>query len=69
MIVVPELEAKAGATYTYSMASYGDISLDGGWMWINYFEPMTYGDDGEAHSANFGLQGPYLGLKWVGNLA
>ena len=68
MIVVPELEAKAGATYTYSTA-YGDISLDGGWMWINYFNPMTYGDDGEVHSVNFGLQGPYLGLKWVGNIA
>ena len=68
MLVVPELEAKVGATYTYSMA-YGDISLDGGWMWINYFNPMTYGDSGEVHSANFGLQGPYLGLKWVGSLA
>ena len=68
MIVVPELEAKTGVTYTYSMA-YGDISLDGGWLWLNYFNPMTHADDNELHSVNFGLQGPYLGLKWVGNLA
>ena len=68
MIVVPELEAKAGATYTYPTA-HGDISLDAGWLWINYFNPMTYGDNGEAHSVDFGLQGPYVGLKWVGNLA
>ena len=68
MIIAPELEAKLGATYTCAFAQ-GDISLDAGWMWINYFGPMNYADDSQVHSANFGQQGPFLGLKWLGNIA
>lgn len=65
MRVVPEIEAKASASYTKSFV-YGDVSLDAGWMWVNYFNPMMHADDNTPHSSDFSVQGPYVGLKWVG---
>lgn len=68
--VVPELETKLGGTYTYSMAQ-GDISLDAGWMWVNYFNAFEAGgfDNADHRMSNFSVQGPYIGLQWVGNVA
>jgi hypothetical protein len=69
--VNPELEAKLGATYTYAMAQ-GDLSLDIGWMMVNYFS-VLHDVSGFRNSGNrvsdFGVQGPYVGLKWIGNVA
>ena len=73
--VVPELEAKLGATYTYAMAR-SNLMLDAGWMWINYFDvslrdKFVFGvrTSVGAETYNFSLQGPYIGLKWLGNMA
>ncbi|MDF1677716.1 MAG: Lpg1974 family pore-forming outer membrane protein [Legionellaceae bacterium] len=65
MNIVPELEAKMGGTFAYS-GKYGELDIDGGWLWINYFNSIMDADDDKVHVANFGFQGPYLGLRWTG---
>lgn len=67
-LIVPEIEGKLGATYTHAMAS-GNLSLDGGWMLVNYFQALTRIPSSIVIDTNIGFQGPYFGLKWQGNIA
>ncbi len=79
--VIPELDAKLGAMYTYAMAQ-GDLSLDVGWVWAHYVNALTSEDVSVTGTtaanlnvshftrlSSFGIQGLYFGAKWVGNVA
>ena len=53
----------------------GDLTLDVGWMFVNYFNATQAIQGGGANAApqviggDFGLQGLYFGLNWLGNVA
>ena len=71
-IVVPQLEGRLGAGYTYPMNT-SNLNIDLGWLWTNYFSVLTSAISPEStntasQSTNFGLQGLYLGLQWLGNV-
>lgn len=68
--VVPELEGKLGVNYSYALAQ-GDLTLDVGWLWINYFNVAraSLASSSSTTSGDIGLQGLYFGLKWLGNVA
>jgi hypothetical protein len=63
--VIPELDSKLGAVYTYHMAQ-GSLSIDAGWLWTNYFQAQH--KDADFCDANFSLSGPYIGVNYVGNV-
>ena len=75
--LVPELEGKLGVNYTYAMIK-GKLTVDVGYMWVNYFNAQTAlpaqtlgsdidNSDITFSDSNFSVQGPYVGLKWLGN--
>ena len=62
--VVPEMDAKLGIKYDYAMPQ-GDLTLDVGWMVVNYFNAyQRYSSKGDIS-----LQGLYFGAKWTGAIA
>lgn len=67
--IVPELETKLGAKYTYAMAQ-GDLTLDAGWMWVDYIDVNHFVEVFALTNkeSNFALQGVYFGLNWLGNV-
>ena len=53
----------------------GDLTLDVAWMWVNYFNATQVIQSKVAGATappqvvvgDFGLQGLYFGLHWLGN--
>ncbi|GGI93340.1 Lpg1974 family pore-forming outer membrane protein [Legionella impletisoli] len=68
-MLIPELELKIGLTYDCNLGA-GNFGVDLGYMFVNYFHALR---DSQRHNhvldSDFGIQGPYLGLKWVGMFA
>ena len=66
--VVPEFDAKLGANYTYSLAQ-GDLVLDAGYLWVDYVNVHQLSSaSATITDASVGFNGPYFGLKYVGNV-
>ncbi len=70
-MMVPSVEMKLGANYGYQMET-GMLNLEAGYMAVNYFNALqTRGVNpvgaGFPTNSDYGLYGPYFGLKWVGN--
>ncbi|WP_298623091.1 Lpg1974 family pore-forming outer membrane protein [uncultured Legionella sp.] len=69
--VVASLEAKLGVNYAYAMPQ-GVLNLQGGYQVMNYFNALQstgYNAPGTGvfGSSDYGLYGPYFGVKYVGN--
>ncbi|WP_454784917.1 Lpg1974 family pore-forming outer membrane protein [Legionella sp. WA2024007413] len=68
--LVPELEAKLGASYQLAVGN-GQISLMGGWMWQHYLHMFLLPPGGNSNPAttvtqhDFSLDGPFIKGKWV----
>ena len=66
--IVSSFEAKLGANYAYTMAQ-GVLNLQGGYQVTQYMNPLK-GFSLEINLpefTDFGLYGPYIGVKYVGN--
>ncbi|RUR12094.1 Lpg1974 family pore-forming outer membrane protein [Legionella sp. km772] len=65
--VVPGFEAKLGVNYAYGMAN-GTLNLEGGYQAIQYIAPLqAFPSSTSIRTSDFGVYGPYFGLKYVGN--
>ncbi len=69
--IVPSLEAKLGLNYAYNFAQ-ATVNIDAGYQAVNYFNALStqvfqVPTNPQISSVNYGLFGPYFGMKIVGN--
>lgn len=69
-VMVPSLEAKLGVNYAYNMGQ-GTLNLEAGYQAVDYFNALqstgVAGFFGPIGESDYGLYGPYFGVKYVGN--
>lgn len=70
-VIVNGFEGKLGVNYAYNMAQ-GLVNLEAGYQVIDYFNilqgyPLQNYVTGSVSFVDFGLYGPYFGIKYVGN--
>lgn len=63
--MVSGIEEKLGLNYKHEF-SQGQLTLDGGYQALNYFNPLTRVATAGIVNSDFGLYGPYFGLHWLG---
>ena len=64
-LIVPEIEEKLGLSYKYQFTE-GLLTLDGGYQTLNYFNALTRIPTTGIINSDFGLYGPYFGVRWLG---
>lgn len=66
--IVPSVELKLGANYSREMMQ-GVLSIEGGYQAVNYFDALRAQSvvSNALSTSDFGLYGPYFGVKWLGN--
>lgn len=68
--IVPSLEAKLGVNYAYAMPQ-GILNFEGGYHVVNYFDALQSQAQSltdVVSSVDYGLAGPYFGVKYIGNV-
>lgn len=64
-MMVPGLEEKLGINYDTQFAQ-GLLSINGGYQALNYFNVVTRAQSSKTALSDFGLYGPYFGIRWLG---
>jgi hypothetical protein len=68
--IVPSLEAKLGVNYAHAL-SFGVANIQVGYQVVNYFNVLEAQPlqnlVGPVNPVDYGLFGPYFGLKFIGN--
>lgn len=63
--MISGIEEKLGLNYKHQF-SQGQLTLNGGYQALNYFNPLTRVATAGIVNSDFGLYGPYLGVHWLG---
>jgi len=64
--IVSGIEEKLGLNYQYQFTE-GLLTLDGGYQALNYFNALTRIPSAGIINSDFGLYGPYFGIRWLGH--
>lgn len=64
--IVPGIEEKLGLNYQYQFTE-GLLTLDGGYQALNYFNTLTRIPTTGIINSDFGMYGPYFGVRWLGH--
>lgn len=64
-MLAPGLEEKLGLNYNTQFAQ-GQLSINGGYQALNYFNVVVRAQLPKTAISDFGLYGPYFGVRWLG---